>query len=179
MARRQHSREQTGSVLKRRRIRANDCLARGLLRDCTRSIAALFRKAARWQPGLSVQVMPLERVFNLSSVVAARAESRDGDHADQDVGRSDSETVGRQSARLVLGDEKRSQEGTPGTTGIVSTSEGAIGRAASRGTGPQGIPRRCAGNGVEAGRRAGSLSVTGAAYESHVRRPMGRGKRAL
>ena len=43
--------------------------------------------------------------------------------------------------RLVVGDERRSQEGTLGATGTVSTSEGAIGRAGSRGTGPQRIPR--------------------------------------
>ena len=76
-----------------------------------------------------------------TSSAVGSSQSGDGDHADLGIDRSDGETFGRRRARLALGDERRSQEGTVGTTVIVSMSEGAIGRAASRGTGPQRIPR--------------------------------------
>ena len=74
MARRQHSREQRGSFLKKRRNRA-----KRIRRDPTTAWrghpanpaedtaqAVLFPQAARWQPGLSDQVVPLARVFGPS-----------------------------------------------------------------------------------------------------------------
>ena len=98
--------------------------------------------------------------------------------------RSDGETLGRQSVRLVMGDERRR---TLGTTGIVSTSEGAIGRAASQGTGHQRIPRE--GVPETAGKQRSALPVLAREqlFEQDRRRSVreprsstqGRGKRAL
>ena len=172
MARRQHEQgaerklpEEKAEPSQTNQEGSNDCPARRVLQEDTRPIQPrtqhrqyCFGRLPAGNQGSAIRSCLLARVFGpsleegepagksppLASEFRGRGSSRskDGDHADLGIDRSDGETLGRQSVRLVMGDEKREVRKEPqGTTGIVSTSEGAIGRAASRGTGPQRIPR--------------------------------------